>query len=356
MKNLLTLILICCTFGAFAQSLNTIESVEYDEANQRFLVSNNSNIISINYDGSLSFFGSGASANYGMEVMGNTLFAIKNSQVRGYDLTTGMEVMSISIPGAGFLNGMANDGLSKIYVTDFGTDKIHEIDVSDFSNPSQQVIVSNTVETPNGMVYDADNNRLIFVTWGSNAKIKAVDPVSYQMTTLETTGLGNIDGIDNDNSGNFYIASWSPQRITRYNSDFSMSEVITAPGLSNPADICYAKSIDTLAIPNSGSDLVTFIGFQPVDITNAETPTFGLQIYPNPATPNSVISYQLDAPKQVALRIFDTQGRLVHSLIDEAQAAVLHRVLLSGLAFETGIYFCELQVGDERVVERFLVK
>ena len=67
-------------------------------------------------------------------------------------------------------------------------------------------IVSNTVSTPNGIVYDGENNRLIFVNWGSNAAIKAVDLSDNSVSTLTTTTLGNCDGIDNDSYGNYYVS------------------------------------------------------------------------------------------------------------------------------------------------------
>lgn len=58
------------------------------------------------------------------------------------------------------------------------------------------------------------------------------------------------------------MASWSPNRITKYSPDFSVSEIITvAGGLSSAADICYANEIDTLAIPNSGNTTVVYVGF-----------------------------------------------------------------------------------------------
>lgn len=245
----------------YGQSLQNIESVEYDAVNNRFFVSNSNSIIQRSSNGTLSYFGNGA-ASYGMEVMGNTLFVIQGSGVYGYDLTSEQEVMSIIIPGASFLNGMTNNGVDKIYVTDFSSSKIHEINVSDLSNPTTQVIVANTNSTPNGIVYDAANNRLIFVNWGSNAPIKAVDLSDNSVSTLTTTPYGNIDGIDEDNDGNYYISYWSSgSHISKYDADFANApETITVSGISNPADICYAKEIDTLAIPHSGNQL-TFLSF-----------------------------------------------------------------------------------------------
>src|SRR5690606_24144814 len=108
-------------------------------------------------------FGTTAKASYGMEVMNNALVAIgANGVVRAYDITSGVEISSITISGAQFLNGMATDGESRIWVTDFGAKRIHEIDFSNMVDPQSSVVVSNTVTTPNGICYDELNNRLVF--------------------------------------------------------------------------------------------------------------------------------------------------------------------------------------------------
>ncbi len=367
-KNLFLLALSLLAFNLLdAQSLTGIESVEYDEVNNRFLISNGGSIIARAPDGTLSFFGFGIGADFGMEILGSTLFAIKGDGIKGYDLITETEVMSLSIPSASFLNGLANDGVSKLYATDFSDDKIYEIDVSDFSNPTATVIVNNTGSTPNGIVYDGTNNRLIFVSWGSNAPIKAVDLSTYEVSTLVTTSVGNIDGIDEDAAGNYYISSWTPARITKYNADFtSTPETITAPGLNSPADIGYAQAIDTLAVPN-GNNTVTYIGFEPVNPGDTldtaihdldKNPALQLSVYPNPSTINNkttVISYELASPQKVKLALYNANGQLVKCLIDEQQLSGKHTVLLTGIELQQGMYICRLETNTVSVSEQITI-
>jgi hypothetical protein len=160
---------------------------------------------------------------------------------------------------------MASNGSDMVWVTDFSAKKIHAISVADLNNPIVTTLVSNTISTPNGIVFDPINNRLVFVSWGGNAPIKSVDPATGAVATLTATTLGNCDGIDRDANGNFFVASWSPNRITQYNADFSVAQTISvAGGLSSPADICYAIENDTLAIPNSGNNTVVYVGFDNV--------------------------------------------------------------------------------------------
>ncbi|MEM7037563.1 MAG: T9SS type A sorting domain-containing protein [Bacteroidota bacterium] len=331
------------------------ESVEYDSTGNRFFRSSDGmSIVQRAANGTISYFGSNLDADFGMEVMGNTLFAITGSQIKGYDLTTEMEVMSISIGGAQFLNGLTNDGTSKLYATDFSAQRIYEIDVTSFVFPSFTTIVSNTGSTPNGIVYDGANNRCIFVSWGSNADIKAVDLSTFAVTTLVSTTLSNIDGIDEDNQGNYYISSWSPTRISRYDANFTNpADIITAPGINNPADICYARKIDTLAIPN-GNNTVTFVGFTPM--TSVEAPAEGLDFAfgPNPVGENGWVEFELTGSRDVKLEVVGLDGRHVRTLIAETLQAGRHKVLLSGTEIPAGTYLCRMQADDEVRVRKFV--
>jgi sugar lactone lactonase YvrE len=323
-----------------AQQMTSIESVEFDPINHRFLVSNGSNVIVVDGNGNeVEYFGNDPEADYGMEVMGNALYSIVGSGVKAYDLTSGMEVSSINISGASFLNGMASDGDHRVWVTDFSAKKIYEIDFTDLANPAYVEIVSNTVTTPNGICYDETNNRLVFANWGSNAKIKAVALDTYDVTTLvNNAGVGNIDGIDNDNYGNFFICSWTPNQIKKYNADFSLSEVITVSGLSSPADLCYAEEIDTLAIPCSGNQTVKFVGFTVDNVEVTEANPFAFNCYPNPVNEKSVLYFTLLEGGQTTIDVVDSQGKLVSNVLEENLPAAEHKFIPGELDIAPGNY------------------
>ncbi len=74
--------------------------------------------------------------------------------------------------------------------------------------------------------------------------------------------------------------------------------------------------------------------------------------YPNPFTAGAAFTYRLTANETVVLRVFDVCGRLVDTLMNEAQTAGEHSVTWdssgnSGHSMSAGIYFCDFQVGDE---------
>ena len=336
---------------AFSQTLNTVESVEYDSANHRWLASNGSSVISVDGNGDeVDYFGSDPEADYGMEVMNDVLYTIVGSSVRGYALADGAQVFNVTVAGADFLNGMASNCDHTLWITDFGTKKIHEIDVT-----TEEVteVVSNTTTTPNGIVYDEANNRLVFVNWGSSSKIKAVSLSDYAVTTIITSELGNCDGIDNDLNGNFYVSSWSPTRITRFSNEFAMDEIITAPGISQPADIAYAEEIDSLGIANAGNSSITFVGFSPTSVNEIES-NLSLRVFPNPVTEQSVIEFQLTQSGRMKLEILDATGRQIKILIDETLPATYQKILMAGIEIEKGFYFYRLQTEDSSVTVPFV--
>lgn len=350
---------LALSFTSQSQTLVGVESVEYDPLLERFIVTNGlgSSIAIVNGDGDPSGnVGGDSEADYGMEVMNGVIYAIAGTHVKGFNHSDGSEVMDFTVSGASFLNGMASDGVSRLWVTDFSAKKIHQIDVSDMSAPMMTTIVSNTTSTPNGIVYDEANNRLVFVNWGSNAAIKQVDLTNNTVSVVTTTSLGNCDGIDSDDNGNFYVSSWTPTRITRFTSNFTANEIITAPGLSSPADICYANAIDTLAIPNSNAQTVTFVGFASgVGIEEMQSKELTLTCSPNPVTESSFLEFNLKQSGFCKLEILDQSGRVVYVLLDENLAANQHRVLLTGINLAAGSYVCQL-VTPTQVVTTTLVK
>lgn len=341
----------------FGQSLMGVESVEYDPVNNRYLASSdNSSIISIDPNGALSYFGSGTTADYGMEVMNGVLYAIAGNSIKGYDLTTENQVVSLTISGAQFLNGMGSNGTDRLWVSDFNGYDIYEIDLTNPSVPTYQMVADQTdlgtSSKPNGIVYDADNNRILIAGWGSNAPIRAMDISTYSVTNVvSSTGLGNIDGIDRDAQGNWFISSWTPARITKYSNDFLSSEIITVPGISNPADICYAPETDTLDIP--GANQVLFVGFENPSV-GIEDENFDLyRIRYHSGSP--VVQFELMKAQHVEMEVVDMNGRVVFSILDGMQPEGQHTVVLSSIGLYSGSYICRMRCSELKFSERIFI-
>lgn len=358
MRTLFALLAFLLALNGFSQTKTNIEAAEYDPVNNRYFVSNGNSIL-VTSDGGETWnsFGN-AVASHGMEVMGNTLFAIAGDFIRGYDLTTEEEVMEIEVNNASFLNGMGNNGTDLLYVTDFSAGRILEVNVGDLENPTVNTVVNNTGTTPNGIVVDGDNNRAVFVNWGTNAPIIEMDLDTYELNTLTNTGLTNCDGIDNDSFGNFYVSSWQPTpRITRYSDNFSNSETISAPGLSSPADISYAQSTDTLAIANSGNDNVTFIYFDQENTLFENTENnFDIRLNQHPLNASSTLSFRLNEGGNVQLTFFSLEGKEVLELMNEQLPAGDQKILFAGMNLAAGNYIMQLRLNEQLIHSQQVVK
>jgi hypothetical protein len=267
MKHLYLLLFLLFTLSVNSQTLNGPESIAYDAVNNRYLISNTGSgtILARSASGVLSVFKSGISpAPYGIEIVGNYVYACCSGFIKSFDLSTGTQLLNINT-GATFLNGITSDGYTNLFASDFTGKKIYRINTS---TSSFNVMAQNLVQSPNGMVYDQAHNRIVFVNWGANAPIKALSLSDSTVTTIATTTLGNCDGLAWNGLDTWYVSCWTGQKIVKFDRDFLNAPVTIATGMSSPADIYYNTYSDTLAIPNSGNNTVSFIGFPAITNVN----------------------------------------------------------------------------------------
>ncbi len=261
MKRWLLLLFVCVTAQLFAQTFNSPESVEYDAARDRYIVSNTqgNNLLAVVPGNAPTVFKSGVTSPYGMVIVGDTVFVCAQSgYIKAYDLTNGNMLSNINLGGT-FLNGICTDFAGNLYATDFSAKKIYRYDIA-----TQQfnVFVNNMAKTPNGIVYDPFHNRLVVATWGSNAAVLGINMSDSSVTTLVGTSLTNIDGVSIDEDGNFYLAEWGTDDIYFLDSAFSTAPIAVVNGsATNPADIHYNILRDTLAVPNTSTNTITFHPF-----------------------------------------------------------------------------------------------
>ena len=270
------LFLYTLSFG----QLNGPESIDFDPVNNRYLIANSSNgkIMQRSSNGTISQFVGGISPNpYGIEVVGTTVYACCSGKVLGFDLTTGLQVFSVNL-GATFLNGITHDNSGNLFVTDFNAKKIYRIKIA---TQAFNVFAQNLTQYPNGIIYDEPSNSLVFVNWGTSAKIKRCSLLDSTVTTILTTSYTNIDGIARKSNGDFYISTWGTNSVYKYNNDFTTTPTLIVSGLSSPADIYYNDLTDTLAIPNSGNNTLTFVGQSTASLL--EQNFSEVAIYPNPS-------------------------------------------------------------------------
>jgi cyclomaltodextrinase / maltogenic alpha-amylase / neopullulanase len=79
--------------------------------------------------------------------------------------------------------------------------------------------------------------------------------------------------------------------------------------------------------------------------------SFSLENFPNPFNPQTTICFDLPAPSEVTLMIYDVLGRAVRTLISGAASGGVHHVIWdgrndAGLAVAGGLYLCRMDAGE----------
>jgi hypothetical protein len=260
------------------------------------------------------------------------LYACDGAFMKGFGLTGGALVMNLNL-GATFLNGICSDGSNYIYTTDFTAKKIFKINIA---AQTFTTFCTGLAKSPNGIIYDGANQRIIWVTWGTSAPIMQALLSDSSVSQVTATTLGNCDGIDRDGSGRYYVSAWNTQSIYRFDNLFSAAPVAVVTGLSSPADIYYNLTNDSLVSPNAGNNTVTFhyMG-APTFVEENSSSTFS--VYPNPASRELTI--ENGKWKINSIEIYDVHGRRSLTKILSSEERV---TIIDVSELKAGIYFARL--------------
>ena len=256
---------------ATVDSLQTPESVLWDAASDMYFVSNingnpsvkdNNGFISrLRPDGtidSLHFIQGGRggvtlNAPKGLAVRGDTLWVTDIDAARAFSATTGAPIASVAVAGAVFLNDPAFGPDGSLYITDTGIgfdakfnmshpgpDRIFKI------APDRKVSVAaqgDTLKGPNGITWDAANNRFIVVA-NNGPYVFGWKPGEAAPAVI-ATGPGGFDGVELAD-GMLYVSSWTDSTVSMYESGHEV-KVIT--GVPSPADIGLDRKRHRVLVP-----------------------------------------------------------------------------------------------------------
>jgi hypothetical protein len=80
-----------------------------------------------------------------------------------------------------------------------------------------------------------------------------------------------------------------------------------------------------------------------------------LEPAPNPFNPSTAVEYQLPVAGHVNLRVYDTSGRRVATLVDGWQTAGSHQVTFYGSGLTSGLYFVKMQAANFSQVRKVVL-
>lgn len=242
------------------------ESAEYDAQGRRHLVSDVTGgaILARDDAGGYRVFTDDPARPFGIELLDGTLFVLDSGRLKGYARDGGAKVLDLAIEGAGFLNGIASNGIDTLYLSDMEHQRIHQVQVGDLAAPVHTPLAATGDWVPNGLVYDDAGGRLLIATWGENAAILSLDLTpGATPRVLIRTRLTNIDGIALDRDRALYATPWANCGhsdkangcLVRFQPPFSLDSApqLVAEGLRQPADIDYNPDTGEIAVPESGA-------------------------------------------------------------------------------------------------------
>lgn len=257
----------------------TPESILYDAANDKYLVSNingspsgvdNNGFISIvNPDGSvaqLDFIAGGKkgvtlNAPKGLVLHAGVLYVADITAVRKFDAKTGAPQGSISFPKATFLNDLVADAEGTLYVSDTGI-KINGNDVTPTGTDAIYKVAKGKVNVfakgehlnrPNGVTLV--NGALVAVTFG-NKQLFLFDTKGNITSTTELPAT-TLDGVVALPSGQLLVSSWEKQAV--YIGSIGGTWSVASDNLPSPADIGFDATRSRVLVPVFLSNELRFV-------------------------------------------------------------------------------------------------
>ncbi|RJP77282.1 MAG: T9SS C-terminal target domain-containing protein [Candidatus Zixiibacteriota bacterium] len=80
-----------------------------------------------------------------------------------------------------------------------------------------------------------------------------------------------------------------------------------------------------------------------------------LTAFPNPFNPETALGFRLSAPGHVSLKVYDTAGRGVTTLVDSWREAGEHQATFDASGLPSGIYFARLEAGEFSATQKLIL-
>jgi sugar lactone lactonase YvrE len=251
--------------------LSTPESVLYDEANDRYLVSNiNGKPVDLDNNGYISIVSPDGkmvtekwiaggqnkvvlNAPKGSAIVGAVLYVADVDTVRMFDAKSGVPKGELKVPGATFLNDVSAAPDGRVFVSDSGlnadfgptgTDAIYAIDKGKLKTVAKDA----SLGKPNGLLATKDS--VWAVTFGTGElyrlDTKALDGKATKADVVKLP-KGQLDGIVMSGD-QLFISSWEGSAV--YKGKTAGPFEVAFPGLKAPADIGWDKKRSRVLVPH----------------------------------------------------------------------------------------------------------
>jgi nitrous oxidase accessory protein NosD len=171
-----------------------------------------------------------------------------------------------------------------------------------------------------------------------------------------------------DHKGNYYKYTAQPGYLNSANNVWKRYKIPLAGGLGYSRTEVGTMSLDDVNYVEFDADTwdygftlwVDGVQFSPCDPVTSVPPDPAsgirhLAIYPNPASEFVTISYSISERTQVRLAVYDMNGRIVSTLVNEVQTAGAYQETLAAAGLRPGIYFIHLVTSAFSETKRMVV-
>lgn len=229
------------------------ESIIYDEGTEYFYVSNMAD--KTEGDGFISRISrkwkdqehnwvTGLNDPKGLLIKGDKLYTTDVTYLIEMDLHTGEILKRIPVEGAKSLNDPAIDEKGNIYFSDLTGGSIY---IMTKTGEIEQWLSSPDLERPNGLFITPEF--ILVAAWGNNqdGNILKVDRSTKEITRISKEGIGNMDGIQPNGKGAYYVSNWATGDIFTIGMEGNLEPVVTSDKSSG--DILYLANENKLYLP-----------------------------------------------------------------------------------------------------------
>lgn len=202
----------------------------------------------------------GLNAPKGMRSYNKILYVTDIDALVSIDLATGKILKRLEIPGAQLLNDPGVDSDGNVYISDTFASKIYVVK----DGKPEVWLTEKEVTHPNGiLVHDQE---LVVASWGEGmdtktwatkapGKLVMFDLKSKEKTELTKNPIGNLDGLENDGSGGYYVTDHTGGIV--YHVEADGTAVAILGGFKGAADIGMIDGKSVILVPRMGEDKLT---------------------------------------------------------------------------------------------------
>ncbi len=169
-------------------------------------------IIELNWVGKLN-------APKGLTIVNDKLYAADVDELVEIDIASGKITNKYLAVGAVCLNDVTHDNYGNVYVGDTYTDSIYRL--NQFSQ--LPIWFYSPQLAPNGLHFDSENESIVVGSWGAvmegwgtpkiQGNLKNINIHSKEIKNLGKKPIGNLDGVESDGNGSYYVTDWSGGKL-----------------------------------------------------------------------------------------------------------------------------------------------